>query len=297
MSTARLHPDDVHIDTDLARRLLREQLPSYADLPLRQVSPLGTENVVLRLGDDFAIRMPRHPGAVGGLLTELRCLPKLAAQVSLEVPEVLATGEPSEGYPFPWAVVRWVPGEDALTGRITSMDDAALRLGRFAAELQAQAATGASPDASTRGGPLVGRDEAFREALRQCEGLLDADRVRAVWDDALSVPDWAGAPVWLHADLIPGNIVLRDGRVAGVLDFGAMTVGDPAYDIIPAWFVLDREHRATFFDVVGVDDATRRRARGLVVSQAVIALPYYLHSNPAMVATARRGVEQVLLGE
>jgi aminoglycoside phosphotransferase (APT) family kinase protein len=110
-------------------------------------------------------------------------------------------------------------------------------------------------------------------ALAQCEGRLDVDRMRAIWEDALAVPDWDGPPVWLHADLLPGNLLLRNGRVAGVLDFGAMATGDPAYDVTPAWHVLDRENRSLFRDRVQADEATWRRS---------------------MIATARRGITEVL---
>jgi aminoglycoside phosphotransferase (APT) family kinase protein len=119
-------------------------------------------------------------------------------------------------------------------------------------------------------------------------------RAGRVWDDALSAPTWDGPPVWLHADLLPGNLLVRHGRLAGVLDFGAMATGDPAYDLTPAWHVLDADSRTVFLDLVGSDDPSVRRARGLVVYSGVIALPYYLHTNPSMVATARRGIEQVL---
>ncbi len=206
-------------------------------------------------------------------------------------------GEPGELFPFPWAVVRWLPGEDALTGRIDSMPDTARTLGRFVGELQDLDITNSPPPRTTgphRGAPLAGHDEAFRAALAQCEGLLDVDRVREVWDDALAAPVWDGAPTWLHADLIPGNLLVRDGQLVGVLDFGCLTTGDPAYDITPAWHLLDQESRQVFREVIGPDDGTWRRARGLVVCYAVEALPYYLHSNPAMVATARRGIGEAL---
>jgi aminoglycoside phosphotransferase (APT) family kinase protein len=297
MSRARLHEDQVDIDLPLARRLVAGQMPEYAAMPLRAVPSGGTDNAVFRLGEELAVRMPLHPGAVGGLLKEVRWLPSVAAHVSLEVPEVVATGGPAEDYPFPWAVVRWIPGEDALTGCVDSVRDVALAVGRFVAELQRIDMTGAPPPGAegfVRGLPLVGRDEVFRASLAQCDGLLDVPAARAVWEDALAAPDWDGPPVWLHADLIPGNLLLRGGRVVGVLDFGAMATGDPAYDVTPAWHLLDRDNRALFLETVGADAATVRRARGLVVSGGVIALPYYLDTNPAMVRTARRGISEVL---
>ena len=184
-----------------------------------------------------------------------------------------------------------------MTGRIDSIREAALTLGRFVAQLQHIDTTDVPPPGTEgfiRGVPLVARDHTFRASLARCEGLLDVELVRSVWEDALAAPDWNGPPVWLHADLIPGNLLLRDGRLVGVLDFGAMATGDPAYDVTPAWHVLDRDNRAAFRHIVEADEATWRRARGLVVSGSVIALPYYLKSNPSMVATARRGIGEVL---
>lgn len=293
----RLHADEVDIDTDRVRALVCGQLPEYAGCSLRRVASGGTENAVFRLGDDLAVRLPLTPGAVGSLLKEVRWLPVIAPHVSLAVPEIVATGEPGEDYPFPWAVVRWLDGEDALSSRLESMTQTAQTLGQFVAEMQSIDMTGAPLPGSEgfiRGMPLVGRDEVFRAALAQCAGIIDVERAAKVWDDALAVPDWAHPPVWLHADLIPGNLLVRDGRLAGVLDFGTMSTGDPAYDVTPAWYLLDRASRPAFCEIVGADDAMQRRAQGLVVSGSVIALPYYLHTNPSMVATARIGITAVL---
>ncbi|MGH3496610.1 MAG: aminoglycoside phosphotransferase family protein [Nocardioidaceae bacterium] len=293
----RLHHDEVDIDASLAQRLLAEQMREYAALPLRRVPSGGTENAVFRLGESLAVRMPLRPDAVDSLLREVRWLPVVAKHVSLEVPEVVSVGEPADGYPFPWAVVRWLEGEDALTGRLDSSRETAGTVGGFVAELQGIDTTGApepGTDGFDRGLPLVGRDHAFRTALEQCGDLVDVERVRQVWDDALAAPPWDGPPTWLHADLIPGNLLVRGGRAVGVLDFGTLATGDPAYDVIAAWFLLDQASRPLFREMVGADEVMWRRGRGLVVSQAVIALPYYLHTNPSMVATARRGIGQVL---
>jgi aminoglycoside phosphotransferase (APT) family kinase protein len=297
MPPPRLHEDEVNIDGSLARRLLAAQMPDYCALPLRRVAPGGTDNAVFRLGNHLAIRMPVHQRSVGGLLKEVRWLPVIAPHLRLEVPEVVSTGEPSDEYPFPWAVVRWLEGEDALTGRIRSVRETAFTLGRFVTELQGiDTADAPRPGAEgfVRGLPLVGRDSTFRAALAQCGDLVNVERVRQIWDDALAAPAWDRPPVWLHADLIPGNLLLQDGRLVGVLDFGAMATGDPAYDVTPAWHLLDRDTRPAFREIVGADEATWRRARGLVVSGGVIALPYYLHSNPSMVATARRGIREAI---
>ncbi len=296
MTAVRLHDDQVDVDEPLARRLLARRLPDLAGLGLRRVPSAGTDNNVFRVGDDLALRLPMHPGAVDGLLKELRWLPVLAPYLSLEVPEVVAVGEPADGYPFPWAAVRWLQGTDALSGDPANLADLGATLGTFVRELQSvdgAPAAGGAPG-FVRGLPIAGRDEAFRQSLEHCADDVDVVAVRAVWDDALAAPPWQGAPVWLHADLLPGNLLLRGGRLVGVLDFGAMASGDPAYDATPAWHVLDASSRGVFRDVVGVDDATWRRARGLVVALGVGTLAYYRDTNPGMVRMARRGLREAL---
>lgn len=291
MTSARLHADQVDIDEAVARRLVAAQLPRYAKLPLHRVASGGTDNAVFRLGSALALRMPLTARASVLLEKEARWLPVVARTVSLEVPEVVATGAPGEGYPFPWAVLSWLPGQDALSGRFRSLPDTAVALAGFVAEMRSL--DPADGPVGGRGGPLAGRDEEFRSALSQCDGLVDVGRAAAVWDDALAAPPWDGPPVWLHADLIPGNLLLRDGRLVGILDFGTVTRGDPAYDVTAAWHILDAASRPAFLSRLS-DDATRRRARGLVLSGGIIALPYYLHTNPSMVTTARTGIDAVL---
>jgi aminoglycoside phosphotransferase (APT) family kinase protein len=301
--TVRLHADQVEVDVSVAARLVAEQFPQWAGLPVRPVASGGTDNAVFRLGAELALRMPIRASAVDGIGKEARWLPLVAARVTLEVPTVAAAGVPGAGYPFPWTVVRWLAGQDALSAPPASLPDTAVALGGFVAELQAidtAAAPAPLSEGFVRGGPLAGRDRAFRAALAacagsaQCAGLIDVERVAAVWDEALRAPDWSGRPVWLHADLLPGNLLVRDGRLAGVLDFGTICTGDPAYDVTAAWHLLDADNRPTFLERVSADGPTRVRARGLVVSGGVIALPYYLHTNPAMIATARAGIHAVL---
>lgn len=295
-SVPRLHADQVPIDTALVRALVDRQVPRYRRLPLRRVRSWGTENAVYRLGDDLAVRLPLTAGAAAGLEKELRWLPIISRAVSIEIPTVVAEGEPGGGYPHRWAVMRWLAGVDGLDSSAVWSEQDAVTLAEFVQQLRTIDVAGFPPPVApgARGLALAGRDAAFREALARCDGLFDLRRAAEVWDDALDAPAWSGPPMWVHADLIPPNLLIRGGRIAGVLDFGTLTVGDPAYDATAGWHLFDGAARDRYLRLIGADEAARRRARGLVVSGATIALPYYLHTNPAMVATARRGLAAVL---
>jgi aminoglycoside phosphotransferase (APT) family kinase protein len=288
--------DQVPIDTALVRSLVDAQLPEFRTLALRRVRSWGTENAVYRLGNELAVRLPLTSGAAEGLKKEIRWLPVIGRAVTMETPTVAAVGDPGPGYPHPWALTRWLPGRDGLARRTPwTIRDAAV-LATFVKELREVAADGfsAPTDPGARGLPLAGRDRAFRSAISRCGGLFDVRRVTAVWEQALAADSWTGHPVLLHADLIPPNMLIRDDRLAAVLDFGTLTIGDPAYDVTAAWHLFDAPARSVYLRMLGADDATRSRARGLVVSGAAIAFPYYLDSNPAMIATARRGMAAVL---
>lgn len=294
-----MHEHEVSVDESVVRSLLKAQFPDLAALPITRFPSGGTENAVFRLGADLAVRLPLHEDAVSGLVKEIRWLPKLRPLIHLEVPEVRATGVATNDYPFPWAVVHWLAGADAMSSPIGSLDEAAETLARFCTDLwSVDPCAVPSPDTEgfQRGQHLSYRDESFRAALGQCRGLVDVGAVARIWEEALAAPRWEGPARWVHTDLIPPNLLVRDGKVVGVLDFGGVATGDPAWDLTPAWFVLDAASRRRYRGLLedSVDDAAWTRARGAVVSQAVIALPYYLETNPTMVAVARQGIGALL---
>ncbi|WP_347352205.1 aminoglycoside phosphotransferase family protein [Intrasporangium sp.] len=294
-----MHEHEVPIDADVVRSLLVDQFPDLSDLPLEAHPTRGTQNAVFRLGPDLAVRLPRHQDAVCGLVKEIRWLPTLRPLLHLEVPEVRATGVATSEYPFQWAVVRWLEGADAVAAPLDSLVQAAETLARFCIDLWSVDPADVPPTDTAgfhRGRHLAHRDEAFRAAIRQCAGLADVTALTRVWDEALAAPHWTGPPRWVHTDLIPPNLLVHEGRLTGVLDFGELATGDPAWDLTPAWFVLDGPSRKSFRSLLEaeVDDAAWVRARGAVVSQAVIALPYYLDTNPTMVQVACRGIDALL---
>jgi aminoglycoside phosphotransferase (APT) family kinase protein len=276
-----MHDDEVDIHVDLVRGLIASQLPQWLDLAIEPVFPRGTDNALYRLGGDKVVRLPRHADSVPGLRTELRWLPRLAHHLPLEVPVPLATGVPEAGFPFEWAVYRWVAGDPATTENIADVHQAALDLARFIGALQRIDAR-EGPGPGGRGGPLAPREEPLRRSLATLGGNVDAAAVLAVWDDALRAPPWDRPPVWVHGDLDARNVLATTGRICAVVDFGMVATGDPASDVTVAWKMLPAGERATFRRTLAVDEATWRRARGWAISQSLIALGYYTRENNAV---------------
>ena len=301
-----MHADEVEVNVLLVTRLLAVQFPRWAGLPIAPVRSAGTDNALYRLGDDMAVRLPRTHWAVDDVAKEQRWLPRLAPHLPLAVPVPLVQGASGEGYPWPWSVYRWIEGEDAARGRIADPCRAAAGLARFVAALQGVDPTGGPlPGAhnSYRGAPLSERDTPTRAALASLRELqeqgrmqnpLDLGAAAAAWQAALQAPAWHGPPVWLHGDLLPGNLLLRQGRLCGVIDFGCLGVGEPAMDLTPAWTLFTGQAREVYRAALGVDDATWARGRGWALSFGLIALPYYHTTNPVLAGIYRHAIDQVL---
>ena len=292
MPPAKMHAGEVDTDASLVRRLLRGQFPQWADLPIKRVESAGTDNAIYRLGDDMAVRLPRIHWAIEQVDKEHQWLPRLAPLLPLAIPVPLAKGAPGEGYPWDWSVQWWLEGENATIEPVADLRQAATDLARFIIALQRIDPTDAPP--AGRGVPLALRDAAMRAAIAEVRGLLDTDAVTAAWDMALEAPEWDRSPVWVHGDLLPGNLLVERGRLSAVIDFGGLGVGDPACDLMSAWSLFSGESRELFRAALGVDDATWARGRGHALSQAIIFIPYYLDTNPAGVRIARRVVDEVL---
>lgn len=299
MPAVRMHADEVATSVDLVRRLLAEQFPQWAGLPVVPVPSAGTDNAIYRLGDDLVVRLPRIHWATGQIEVERGWFPQLGPHLPLAVPEVVAVGEPGAGYPWRWAVYRWLPGRNPVPSDGPAAVRIAEDLAAFIRALQALPTDG-GPDAAAnglRGVPLITRDRATREALAALEGEIDTARATAVWEAALAAPEWHRAPVWFHGDLLPGNLLVHDGRLHAIIDFSGLGVGDPAPDLMIAWGLFSGESRAAFRAALGVDEATWRRGRGHALSQAAIFIPYYRDTNPSGVAAALHQLRQVLAGD
>ena len=296
MAADDIPADDVAIDAALVRRLLAGQFPHWAGLPLAPVASAGTDNAIYRLGADMGVRLPRVARAAGHAEKEQRWLPALAP-LPLAVPTVLGKGRPAEGYPWHWSVCRWFDGENATIERIADPREAAAALAGFVTALQRIDTAGGPPSGQHnehRGVPLAMRDPLARQAIDALNGVLDTGAAAAAWDAALHAPVWQGPPVWLHGDIHAGNLLAQGGRLTAVIDFGLMGVGDPACDLMVGWWLLPADARAVFRAGLAVDDATWARGRGWALSVALIALAYYLNTNPVLAGMSRRAIDEVL---
>ncbi|MER8185198.1 aminoglycoside phosphotransferase family protein [Kitasatospora sp. NPDC094015] len=264
------------ITAELVRELLREQHPDLAEHPVA-LGARGWDNQLWRLGDDLAVRLPwATPSADELLRKEHAWLPLLAPGLPLPVPVPQRLGEPSERFPRPWIVTTWLPGTPADRAPATRAEDAADALAGFLTALHRPAPAGA-PAGRDRGGPLADHAEGFARALAAATGwglIPDPEAVRAVWADALAAPGHRGPAVWLHADLHPANVLTADGTFCGVIDFGDLCAGDPAYDLAAAWLLLPDGAADRFLAAYrpAPDAATVRRARGCAVLKALACI-------------------------
>ncbi len=262
------------IDADLVRRLLANQFPQWADLPVEPVIPGGHDNRTFRLGEAMAVRLPSHAAYAAQVEKEQRCLPRLAPVLPLPIPAPAGLGRPGEGYPWPWSVNRWLEGETPKTALIGDLVAFARDLAGFLRALQAADANdgpAAGPHSFWRGGPLMTYDGETRQAIAALGERIDGAAATAIWEAALAAA-WAGAPAWVHGDVAVGNLLVRDGRLSAVIDFGCSAVGDPACDLVIAWTVFEGASRAAFRETVALDEATWARARGWALWKAVILM-------------------------
>jgi len=277
-----MHDDEVEVNDALVRGLLATQMPHLADRPISMVEPWGTDNGIWRLGDDLVVRLPRIGWAEGQVTREATWLPRLCRHLPVAVPEPVAVGEPANGYPYRWAVHRWIPGDGASLDTIGDPVAFALELAEVVQQLQ-RVPTGGAPAARNRARPLRDYDGPTRRAIDSASHLIDAAAATVVWEEALAATPHDGPPVWVHAD-IEGNCLVRDGRLCGIVDWGSACAGDPAVDVQVVWSPLfNEESRTLFLEALGVDDATLARSRGAAINQACAALPYYLHTYPLIV--------------
>lgn len=274
--------DRLVIDADLVRRLIASQFPAWADLQVRPVEPGGWDNRTFRLGETMAVRLPSARRYAAAVEKEQRWLPWLAPRLPQPIPAPLGFGQPGEGYPWPWSVNAWLAGEPADLPHSANVA-LAHDLGRFLHALQRiDDAEGPAAGAHSffRGGPLATYDAETRNAIDALGTRIDGAGATAVWEAAMTKA-WDRPPVWVHGDVAPGNLLVADGRLAGVIDFGQACVGDPACDLAVAWSYFDGAAREAFRAALPLDPATRARGRGWALWKALIVMAEASGANAA----------------
>jgi aminoglycoside phosphotransferase (APT) family kinase protein len=294
-----MHENQIDVTVETVRRLVDEQFPAWRGLPIRAVASEGTVNAIFRIGDRLAARLPlelrdaadvRH-----SLAAEADAARELAGRTRFRTPEHVAIGEPGAGYPLPWSVQTWLPGTVATDDDPGGSAAFAADLAEFVAGVRAIDTRGRRFAGRGRGGDLRSHDAWMEICFERSVGLLDVPMLRSLWSELRALPR-DGADVMSHGDLIPGNLLVADGRLRGVLDVGGLGPADPALDLVGAWHLLEAGPRQVFRAALGCGDVAWERGRAWAFEQALGLVWYYAESNPAMSRIGRRTMERIAEG-
>ena len=292
-----MHEGQLDVTVALVEGLVKEQFPDWSGLAVRAVVSHGTVNAVFRIGDGLAARLPIQPGEAADVRRELEgeaeAARRLHAMSPYPTPEPVAIGEPTAGYPLPWAVQTWVDGTIAYDAEVAGSSAFAEDLARFVLALRAQPTEGRVFTGPWRGGLLTSQDGWVADCLERSRGMIDVDALTKLWADLRTTPR-TEPDAWTHRDLMPGNLLAENGRLAGVIDVGMFTVSDPAMDLQPAWNLFDPTARAAFRTALGSDEDEWRRGMGWSFAQAIGCLWYYVDTNPVMSRTAHQTLTALL---
>ena len=284
------------VDEKLVRRLVTGQFPQWAGLLVRPVAVGGWDNRTFHLGEHMIVRLPSAAAYAAQVEKEQSWLPRLAPLLPLSIPVPIAIGEAAEGYAWKWSIYQWLEGNSAATGRIADLRDFAVNLAQFLIAMQRIDPTdGPAPGPHNfyRGGPLAVYDAETRQAITALRGKINVDAAAEVWEAALATA-WHKSPVWIHGDVSSGNLLVQDGRLSAVIDFGQLGVGDPACDLAIAWTLFKGESRQAFRATLGLDAATWARGRGWTLWKALIVAAKLTDSNAAEALEPWRIIDEVL---
>lgn len=264
----------VSIDSDLVRQLIAEQFPQWKHLTVTPVFPGGWDNRTFRLGDRMSVRLPSAPAYIDQVEKEQKWLPRLASHLPLPIPAPIAKGIPTDVYPWPWSVYGWLDGEPARKEIIDNQDEFARCLANFLNDLH-QADTANAPEPGQhnfhRGGSLSVYDSETRAALESLVGYIDTASALKIWETAMR-SKWEAPPVWVHGDLASTNLLVKEGKLHAVIDFGCSAVGDPACDLAIAWTMFGIETRQVFRSALSLDENTWARGHGWALWKALITM-------------------------
>jgi len=283
-----MHVDEIPLDAPRVAALVAARFPQWAGLPCTRVDGGGTQTVLFRLGEELVARLPRTPRSAGLASFDAEWLPFVGERLPVAVPRLVALAEPVPEFPWDWGVYRWLHGEHPPLGTAAPGDALAEDVTRLVAALRAVRPPAVAPPGRE---PLEHRDEATRRAIRELAGELDAAAATAAWEAALDAP---AEQRWIHGDLLPANLLVRGGRLTGVLDWSSTGVGDASCDLLAGWGLLTAAGRRQLREALGVDAAAWARGRGWALSVGLVALPYYRGTNPVMTAVAEHLVREAV---
>jgi len=293
-----MHVGQLTVSGATVRELVARQFPKWRSLPIRDIASAGTVNAIFRIGDRLAARFPLEPGDVTAtrrwLEAEADAARQLLGRTRFRTPEPVALGEPGAGYPLPWSVQTW------LSGRVATDEDPgesvafAHDLAAFIDAVRAIDRRGRSFSGNGRGGDLRAHDGWMETCFQRSEPLLDVPRLRRMWRDLRALPRSASGDVMNHGDLVPGNVLVSDGRLTGIIDVGGLRPADPALDLVAAWHLLETGPRQVLRDELGSDDVEWARGKAWAFEQAMGLVWYYAESNPAMSLTGRRTLQRIM---
>ncbi len=276
-----MNNEQLIINEALVRQLVTSQFPQWKNLTVTPVERQGWDNRTFRLGDNMLVRLPSSSDYAAQVEKEQRWLPKLAPMLPLAVPVPLHLGEPAYGYPWKWSIYRWLDGETAAVTPIANQLEFAAALAQFLLAFQSIDATeGPLPGLHSfyRGGNLKIYAAETKEAIKALDGKIDAKTATEVWKTALST-SWSSKPVWVHGDISAGNLLLQNGQLNAVIDFGQLTTGDPACDLVIAWTLFDDESRKVFRETLPPDQETWERGRAWALWKALITAAGLINTN------------------
>jgi aminoglycoside phosphotransferase (APT) family kinase protein len=286
----------IKIDRDLVQSLIAEQFPEWANLSVQPVKRQGNDNRTFHLGKSMSVRLPSASQYVEHVTTEQRWLPKLAPKLPLPIPLPIGIGAPGAGYPWPWSVNTWLHGENAAIERIHDLSQFAVDLAIFLNAL-GSIDTSQAPIPGEhnffRGGNLSIYDDETRRCIHNLNSLVDSKTATAVWAEALEAK-WQGTPTWFHGDVAIGNLLVDQGKLCGVIDFGQLAAGDPACDLMITWTLFNGDSRMVFQMERAIDQADWARGRGWALWKALITLVACKEIDPDRAANARHVIDELL---
>lgn len=292
-----MHDDELDVPTGVVRGLIAAQFPEWAGLPVERVPSTGTVNAIFRVGERLAARFPLRAGDArevrGWLAAEAAAARELVGRTRFPVPEPIALGAPGPGYPLPWSVQTWLPGRTADERDPAGSVDFARDVAEFILGVRALDTRGRTFAGAGRGGDLRAHDGWVEDCLARSGALLDVPALRRLWCRLRDLPRTA-PDVMTHGDLMPGNVLVADGRLAGVLDIGGLGAADPALDLVGAWHLLDPGPRQVLRDTLRCDDLSWDRGKAWAFEQSLGLVEYYARTNPVMSRTGRRTLTRLL---